>query len=71
MACDYLAIQGSSVASERAFFVAGLTGTLQHTHIDPTAFGRTQILRDAYKAEFLDVSDAAAAHEALEIIEIK
>ena len=28
--CDYLAIQGSSVASEQAFSSGGLTDTLQH-----------------------------------------
>ncbi|KAF8812739.1 hypothetical protein BYT27DRAFT_7207572 [Phlegmacium glaucopus] len=62
---------GSSVASERAFSAAGLVGTLQCTHIDPTAFGRVQILRDAYRTKSLNVSDDAASHEAVEIIEIK
>ncbi|KAF8812653.1 hypothetical protein BYT27DRAFT_7207508 [Phlegmacium glaucopus] len=62
---------GSSVASERTFSAAGLVGTLQHTCIDPTAFGRVQILRDAYRTKFLNVSDDAASHEAVEIIEIK
>lgn len=59
------------MASERAFSAAGLVSTLQRTHIDPTAFGRVQILRDAYRTRFLNASDDAASHEAVEIIEIK
>ena len=66
-----MAIQGSSVASERAFSSGGLTDTLQCNRMDPYVFGLVQILKHAYKTHFLDTDTDAAAHEALEMVEIQ
>ena len=41
------------------------------TCIEPTAFGKLQILRDAYRTRFLNASDDTNTNEALEVIEIK
>ena len=60
--CDYLAIQGSSVASEQAFSSGRLTDTLQHNWMQPFLFGRVQILKHAYKTHLLDASVEASAH---------
>lgn len=49
MARDYLAIQGSSVASERAFSSGGLTGTLLRNQLTPEHFEALQILKSGYK----------------------
>ncbi|EGN94627.1 hypothetical protein SERLA73DRAFT_18608, partial [Serpula lacrymans var. lacrymans S7.3] len=38
MACDYLAIQGSSVAAERAFSSGGRTGTVLRNRLLPETF---------------------------------
>lgn len=62
IARDYLAIQGSSVASERAFSSGGLTDTLQRNRMQPFLFGRVQILKHAYKTHVLDASVEASAH---------
>jgi len=59
---DYLAIQGSSIASEWAFSSGGLTDTLQHNHMEPFLFGWVQILKHAYKTCLLDASIEADAH---------
>ncbi|KIL54069.1 hypothetical protein M378DRAFT_19230 [Amanita muscaria Koide BX008] len=70
MACDYLAIQGSSVASERAFSSAGITDELCRNHIGNEAFGLVQVLKYAYRTNVLNASDEAAAHEPFQVIEI-
>ena len=62
IARDYLAIQGSSVASERAFSSGGLTDTLQRNRMQPFLFGWVQILKHAYKTHVLDASVEASAH---------
>jgi hypothetical protein len=45
MACDYLAIQGSSVASERAFLSAAILDDLQRNKTESKAFGNLQVLK--------------------------
>ena len=60
MARDYLAIQGSSVPSERAFSSGGLTGTLLRNNLTPEAFEALQILKSGYKHGIM------AAHEVQE-----
>lgn len=49
MARDYLAIQGSSVASERAFSGGGLTATARRNRLKSLIFEALQILKSAYK----------------------
>jgi hypothetical protein len=49
MARDYLAIQGSSVPSERAFSSGGLTSTSLRNRLSPATFEALQILKSAYK----------------------
>jgi len=70
IACDYLSIQGSSVASERAFSSSGQTDTLQRNCTESEAFGYVQILKNAYKTNFLNAVDEADAHEAF-VVSIK
>jgi hypothetical protein len=53
MAKDYLAIQGSSVASERAFSSAGLDKTLLRNRLKRDVFEALQILKSAYKTGLL------------------
>ena len=71
IARDYLAIQGSSVASERAFSSAGLTDDVRRNRTENEVFGKVQILKFAYKTNFLNATDEAAVHEAFEHIEIE
>jgi hypothetical protein len=61
MARDYLAIQGSSVPSERAFSSGGRTGTLDRNQLDTKSFEATQILKSAYKNKHIDTLEEAAA----------
>jgi hAT family C-terminal dimerisation region len=49
MARDYLAIQGSSVASEHAFSSGGLTITLLHNRLTPEHVEQLQIVKNGYK----------------------
>ena len=58
-----MAIQGSSVASERSFSSSGQSDTLNHNHTDPMLFGYTQILKNAYKTELLSATVEAKGHE--------
>ncbi|KIL56257.1 hypothetical protein M378DRAFT_89621, partial [Amanita muscaria Koide BX008] len=71
IARDYLAIQGSSVASERAFSSAGITDDLRRNHMDNQAFGLIQVLKYAYKTNFLNTTEEVAGHDALDMIELK
>jgi hypothetical protein len=48
MACDYLAIQGSSVPSECAFSRGGLTGTKLQNQLKLKTFEGLQILKTGY-----------------------
>jgi hAT family C-terminal dimerisation region len=66
MARDFLAIQGSSVASERSFSSGGLTNTLNRNRIEPGVFGYCQILKNLYNTNFLSANMEAKAHEPME-----
>ena len=70
MAHDYLAIQGSSVASKRAFLSAAISGDLRHNKTESKAFGNLQVLKFAYKTNFLNASDEAATHEPYHVLEL-
>ena len=60
---DYLAIQGSSVPSERAFSSGALTGTLRRNRLLPESFEALQILKSAYKNGVISASGEAKACE--------
>jgi len=60
IARDYLAIQGSSVPSERAFSSGGLTGSLLRNRLNTDAFEALQILKCAYKNGLISASNEAA-----------
>lgn len=49
IAKDYLAIQGSAVASERAFSSGGITGTARRNSLLPEVFEALQLLKSAYR----------------------
>lgn len=49
IAKDYLAIQGSAVASERVFSSDGITGTTRRNSLLPTTFEALQLLKSAYR----------------------
>ena len=49
---------------------AGITDDIRRNPTDSKAFGYLQILKFAYKTNFLDSSDEAAAYEPLKIVEI-
>jgi len=74
MACDYLAIQGSSVPSERAFSSGGLTGTSLRYRLTPATFEALQILKSAYRNNHISATEEAEGHiqsylAALEVLE--
>jgi hAT family C-terminal dimerisation region len=74
MARDYLAIQGSSVPSERAFSSGGLTGTSLRNRLSPAIFEALQILKSAYKNKHISAAQEAEGHiqaylEALAVLE--
>ena len=62
MACDYLAIQGSSVPSERAFSSGGLTGTSLRNRLTPATFEALQILKSAYRNHHISATQEAEGH---------
>jgi len=66
-----LAIQGSFVASERAFSSAGMTDDLRRNQLEAEAFRKLQILKYAYRSNFLNGSEEAALHKPFHEIEIK
>lgn len=61
IARDYLAIQGSSTASERAFSQGGLTVTVMCNRLSPKTVEALQVLKDGYSSGCM-----SAAVEALE-----
>ena len=63
MAHDYLTIQGSSVAYERAFSSAAISHDIWRNKTETKAFGNLQVLKFAYKTNSLNASDEADAHE--------
>ena len=56
-----MAIQGSSVPSERAFSSGGLTGTVLRNRLNTDAFEALQILKGAYKNKVISVDEEVAA----------
>ncbi|KIK96650.1 hypothetical protein PAXRUDRAFT_46550, partial [Paxillus rubicundulus Ve08.2h10] len=48
IACDYLAIQGSSTASKCAFSQGGLTATVMCNRMSPKTVEASQILKNGY-----------------------
>ena len=68
MTKDYLAIQGSAVASERAFSSGKITGTARRNRLKPETFEALQLLKDGYRTGLVDVSAQAqrAAHLVLD-----
>jgi hypothetical protein len=63
IARDYLAIQGSSVPSERAFSGGGLTDTKSRNSLSPETFEALQILKSCYKDGLMKVDEEVAVHE--------
>jgi hypothetical protein len=62
----YLAIQGSAVASERAFSSGGITGTTRRNWLLPTTFEALQLLKSGYRQGHISTmvqAEFAAAHE--------
>ena len=62
IARDYLAIQGSSVPSERAFSSGGLTGTALRNSLTTANFEALQVLKSAYKTGIIRSIDEAEAY---------
>jgi len=60
IARDYLAIQGSSTPSERAFSSGGITGTSRRNSLSTDVFEALQILKSAYRNQHI-----AAVHQAV------
>jgi len=69
MTCDYLAIQGSFAASERAFSSEGITDEVRRNSIEADNFGKLQVLKFAYRTNFL-VAEEADTHDAYKVIVI-
>jgi len=62
IACDYLAIQGSSTPSERAFSSGGITGTNRRSSLTTEIFQALQILKSAYRNGHISAVSQAAQH---------
>lgn len=65
MAKDYLAIQGSSVPSERAFSLAGLDSIKRRNALKSDIFEALQILKSVYKNGLLSAQVGAEAYARL------
>lgn len=63
IARDYLAIQGSSVASERAFSSGGRTDDKSRNQLSTEVFEALQILKSCYKDGLIKAEEEAAAYE--------
>jgi hypothetical protein len=63
MVHDYLAIQGSSVPSEHAFSLDGITGTPTHNQLSPETFEALQLLKGGYRTGVLISLEEAREHE--------
>ncbi|KIM53868.1 hypothetical protein SCLCIDRAFT_138018, partial [Scleroderma citrinum Foug A] len=63
MACDYLAIQESSKASERAFSQGGLTVTVLRNSLYPESVEALQVLKSVYSSGDLSVAGEALKWE--------
>ena len=66
IAWDYLTIQGSSVASGRAFSSSWLTGTYLCNRLKTNTFEALQIVKSAFCNGVINASDKAEAHVAVE-----
>jgi hypothetical protein len=62
MARNYLAIQGSTVASERAFSSGGLTATARRNRLSGDIFEALEILKSGYCNGHIRASEQAEAH---------
>lgn len=62
MARDYLAIQGSSTPSERAFSGGGITGTSNRNSLSVSSFEALQLLKSAYRNGHITAETDAAKH---------
>ena len=63
MAHDYLAIQGSSVPSERAFSSGGITDTTSRNQLKPETFEAVQIAKGGYRSGILNSFEEARLRE--------
>ncbi|PSS06512.1 hypothetical protein PHLCEN_2v3714 [Hermanssonia centrifuga] len=59
LACDYLAIQGSSVPSERAFSGGGRSGTAARNRLSAKTFEALQVLKDGFRTGLISASQQA------------
>jgi hypothetical protein len=55
---------------ERAFSSAAISDDLRRNKAETKAFGNLQVLKFAYKTNFLNASDEAAAHEPFHVLEL-
>lgn len=62
IARDYLAIQGSSTPSERAFSGGGITGTPARNRLSVASFEALQLLKIAYRNGHIAAADNADKH---------
>ena len=63
MACDYLAIQESAIASERSFFSGRRIDTMAYNSLALETFETLQILKDSYKSGLMSAREEATLHE--------
>lgn len=66
MARDYLAIQGSSTPSERAFSSGGMTDDSRRNRLTPQVFEALQLLKSAYHNKHVRAATDAAVHVELD-----
>jgi len=62
MARDYLAIQGSSTPSERAFSSGSITGSSRRNSLTTEMFQALQILKSAYRNGHISAATQASQH---------
>jgi hypothetical protein len=62
IARDYLAIQGSATASERAFSSGGITGASRRGRLTTEIFEALQILKSAYRNGHISALCQASQH---------
>jgi hypothetical protein len=62
VARDYLAIQGSSTASERAFSSGALTGSKLRNLLAPKTFEALQLLKSGYRNGYISAAQQAEEH---------
>lgn len=66
MARDYLAIQGSAVASGHAFSSSKITGTARRSRLNAQTFEVLQLLKDGYRTGAISASEQAKRSAELE-----